>query len=214
MDLITDDSTAGALGLRERKKLDTRDALVRAAVALFEERGFDATTVDDIADAVQVSARTFHRYFGAKEDVLFSDSSAVRDQFVAVLAARPPDEPLLESLRAAALDMAGRFVENADHERRRLRLIRDNPTLVFRSSHRGTQWSSVVADHAAERLGQSPDDPLPTLLAACTVAALRTSVDRWIESPGVDYRTELARCFDLLADLRTATTPRRSRAPR
>src|SRR5438067_13433312 len=87
------------LGRREGKKLATRHALFRAALALFTERGVDAPTVEDIADAVDVSARTFHRYFSSKEEVLFFDWASRRERFAAALAERPVDEPLLDSLR-------------------------------------------------------------------------------------------------------------------
>ena len=97
-------------GLRERKKLQTRQALVRAALDLFSERGVDATTVDDIADAVNVSARTFHRYFPAKEDVLFADSVARQERFARFLRDRSADEPLLDTLRDAANDLAQSFL--------------------------------------------------------------------------------------------------------
>ncbi len=77
------------LGRRERKKLETREALFRAAVQLFSTRGVDETTVEDIADAVDVSARTFHRYFPSKEDVLFFDSAARRRRFADALRGAP-----------------------------------------------------------------------------------------------------------------------------
>src|SRR5215218_9586099 len=93
------------LGLRERKKLETRRALVGAALDLFSERGVEATTVEDIAAAVNVSARTFHRYFAAKEDVLFADSAERGARFARFLAERPNDEPLFDTLRTAAQDL-------------------------------------------------------------------------------------------------------------
>src|SRR6476646_1972874 len=80
--------------LRERKKQQTREGLASAAVELFIERGFDATTVEDIAAAADVSPRTFFRYYPTKEDVVVD--------LVERLAARPADEPLGRALREAA----------------------------------------------------------------------------------------------------------------
>ena len=76
----------GELGRRERKKLATRRALADAALRLFDQQGFDATTVEQIARVVDVSARTFHRYFERKEDVLFADHAERISNFRALLA--------------------------------------------------------------------------------------------------------------------------------
>ncbi len=68
-----------------------------------------------------------------------------------------------------------------------------------------------MATHAALRLGQHPSDPLPILLGACTIAALRTAIERWLVAPHADYQAELAQSFVLLADLAAATESRRAR---
>ena len=140
------------LGRRERKKLETREALFRAAVQLFTSRGVDETTVEDIADAVDVSARTYHRYFPSKEDVLFFDAPARRRRFADALAARPAEEALLDSLRIAAHDLVDAFLGDPDDDRRRLPLIRSSVTLRAKNLHHTDLLSQIVADHAAARL--------------------------------------------------------------
>src|SRR5256714_941819 len=96
-------STTPISGLRERKKQRTRDALVDAAFALFRRKGFEATTIDEIADAVDVSPRTFFRYFESKEDVALTlldlQFSTIYEEF----AARPAHEPVLTALRHATV---------------------------------------------------------------------------------------------------------------
>jgi AcrR family transcriptional regulator len=202
------------LGRRARKKLETRRALVSAALELFAARGVDTTTVEDIADAVNVSARTFHRYFPAKEDVLFADSAERRERFAGFLADRPADEPLLATLRAAAHDLVEQLTSEPDDERRRMRLIAGSETLRARGLQYSDLLSLLVAEHAARRLDVDARQPLPLLLGACTIAALRTARERWLEDARVDPRVEIDRCFELLADLRTATAPRqRGRRP-
>ena len=90
-------------GLRERKKLQTRKDLARAALRLFEERGYAATTIDDIAAAANVSRRTFFRYFKSKDEVLIVDPEGKLQAMHIALAKGPPEEPTLDALRRGAL---------------------------------------------------------------------------------------------------------------
>src|SRR5438874_3020725 len=108
-------------GRRERKKRETRDALIEAALDLFSEQGVDGTTIEQIADRADVSERTFYRYFATKEDVLFADAVDRREQFAAALATAA-DEPLLDALRLAARDLVAALVAHAEDSLRRLRL--------------------------------------------------------------------------------------------
>ncbi|GII89206.1 hypothetical protein Ssi03_71960 [Sphaerisporangium siamense] len=89
-------------GLRERKKLRTRHTLVETAVRLFERKGFEETTVAEIAAAAEVSTRTFFSYFASKEDVIFFDIRARTDRALAVIADRAPGEPVVDLLRRVA----------------------------------------------------------------------------------------------------------------
>jgi AcrR family transcriptional regulator len=203
---LADTTAPDDLGRRERKKQETRDALVAAALELFVLRGVDATTVDDIADAVDVSARTFHRYFPAKEDVLFADSERRRAAFATFLIERPPDEDLFDTLRAAAHGLADSFLTDPEIERRRMTIVETSYTLRARSLQHTDMLNEIVADHVADRLGADPGEPLPRLLAACTIAALRTARERWLANDSTDYHAEIDRCFALVADLRSAIT--------
>ncbi|GII65558.1 hypothetical protein Skr01_56430 [Sphaerisporangium krabiense] len=89
-------------GLRERKKLRTRHTLVETAVRLFERKGFEETTVAEIAAAAEVSTRTFFSYFASKEDVIFFDTRARSDRALAIIADRAPGEPVVDLLRRVA----------------------------------------------------------------------------------------------------------------
>lgn len=202
---------AADVGRRERKKLETRRALHRAALDLFASRGVEETTVEDIADAVDVSARTFHRYFASKEDVLFSDAAERRARFAAFLADRPIDEPLLDSLRAAMHALTAEFLHDPVEHRRRLAVIRSSPALRVQNLHHSDLLSGIVADHAATRLAVGPDDPLPRLLAACTIAAWRTAHERTLDAPARDPHAEIDRCFGLLSELGAAAGSPRGR---
>src|SRR5258707_15804949 len=88
-------ATAAAPGLRARKRQQTRERLTRAAMALFLERGFEATTLDDIAAAADISRRSFFHYFASKEDVVFAWQEELSAALVAAVAVRPAGESML-----------------------------------------------------------------------------------------------------------------------
>ena len=90
--------------LRERKKRHTQESLLRAALELFTTQGYERTTVDEIAEAVDVSQRTFFRYFAGKEDAAFAVQQMTEAAFVAAVRARPPHEAPMEALRQAFLE--------------------------------------------------------------------------------------------------------------
>ncbi|WP_067185766.1 TetR family transcriptional regulator [Microtetraspora niveoalba] len=128
-----------APGLRERKKIRTRNALIDASLRLFDEKGFDETTIAEIAAAVDISPRTFFSYFAGKEDVVFFDHEARVEEALAVIADRRPGEPAIDLLVRAAR-------QNVDHDfigpdrtpgfaDRRARLIESVPALQARALH-------------------------------------------------------------------------------
>src|SRR6266568_8234502 len=94
-------------GLRERKKLRTRETIARAAHELFAERGYHATTLPDIAEAAEVSTRTIFAYFPAKEDILFSDFPLMKEALAQALAERLEGEEALETVREFILSSHG-----------------------------------------------------------------------------------------------------------
>src|SRR5438132_5590407 len=103
-------------GLRERKKQRTREAIVRAAHQLFVERGYDATTVPEIAAAADVSTRTIFAYFPSKEDILFSDFPLMKEALAQVLADRPEGEEALVTVREFILSTVGRERSEVDEQ--------------------------------------------------------------------------------------------------
>jgi AcrR family transcriptional regulator len=187
------------VGLRERKKQATRDALVEVALELFAADGVDAVSVEQIAAHVDVSARTFHRYFASKDDVLFADSQDRRRRMLDALEARPEGEPVLATLRAGALVLADAFVAHPKRERTRLRIIEGNDRLRARSLRNSEELADVLAALAARRLGARADDAHPRLLAAWTIASLRIAHRRWLDHPRLDLHAEVEAAFDLLA---------------
>ncbi|MGW4897956.1 TetR family transcriptional regulator [Kitasatospora sp. NPDC004240] len=178
---------APALGLRERKKQRTRDALVEAAHRLFLNQGFAGTTVDEIAAAVDVSQRTFFRYFANKDEVALAVMADAEDYFIERLRLRPAGENPLTALRAAIVE-SWRELGSADHAGpgsvtsalELMELIESTPTLLAAHLRRITEQERIVAGVIAEREGLDPAEDLrPTVIAAVFGAVLRSAHLSW-----------------------------------
>jgi AcrR family transcriptional regulator len=187
-------------GLRERKKEQTREALISSALQQFVERGFERVTVEEIAGACDVSPRTFFRYFGSKEDVLFADADAQKARVMAVLVAQPPDVPPLRALQAAVLTVATDYEDRRDTVLLRQRIVGETPSLRSRVAERHHRWESAVL---AELRRSGRDAGLSELTVRLTVAAattaLRVATEVWIEGAGQgDLRALLASALDEL----------------
>lgn len=168
--------TDAPLGLRERKKQQTRDALHLAAVDLVEQRGLGAVTTDEIAERAEVSARTFFNYFPTKEAAVVGLDEHHASASAAALAARPLDEPPAASVRAVLVERALKVTGDQTLWARRVALARRHPELT----HAMTAWSAgaerALAAALAERLGVDASDPRPALLVAVTGTVIRTSL--------------------------------------
>ncbi|GAB2841968.1 TetR family transcriptional regulator [Streptomyces deserti] len=188
----TADSEHGSPGLRERKKQRTRDALLRAALELFTTRGYEATTVDDIAAAVDVSQRTFFRYFASKEEAAFFVPRLAESHVVAAVRARPPGEAPLEALRRAVLeswDTINEAVEQIvpiDLHMRVYQVIESTPALLAAHLRRSAELEEQLARIIAEREGLDVDaDPRPRIVVALFGGVIRVTERMW--SAGDDY---------------------------
>ncbi|MBL7498038.1 TetR family transcriptional regulator [Frankia sp. CNm7] len=188
------------MGLRQRKKERTRDQLAATACHLFTERGYEATTVEDIAAAVEVSPRTFFRYFPTKGDVAVEILRAVTLDIMQTFADRPRTEPLMTSLRVAAHAPVDAHEQNADQAAKVLRMLCTNPSLRGRQLEEQYRVRQELAAQIADRLGMDQArDIRPRLIADLVVAALASVAEFWGASDGdADLRhlTEVA--FDLL----------------
>ncbi|MFF7139728.1 MULTISPECIES: TetR family transcriptional regulator [Streptomyces] len=173
-------------GLRERKKQHTRNALLRAALELFFAQGYERTTVDEIAEAVDVSQRTFFRYFAGKEDAVFFAHSVAAAHFVGLVRTRPPGEAPLEALRQAVLEgwdgigeAVGEIVPVELHLRT-YRLIESTPTLFATHLRRSAELEEEIARVIAEREGLDVDlDPRPRVAVAVFGGVIRVTERLW-----------------------------------
>jgi AcrR family transcriptional regulator len=157
-----------ATGLRERKKRQTRDALARAALELFVERGYDETTLAEIADAAGVSTRTIFAYFPSKEDILFSTIDSMCDALAQALAERPAGTDALTALREFILTSAH---EKTELEHKLGHVIACDATLSSHKRARIAQLQEVLAAAIADDLGVGPDDLRPQVAAGSLTAA-------------------------------------------
>ncbi|MBC7246409.1 MAG: TetR family transcriptional regulator [Actinobacteria bacterium] len=196
-----DKEKAGPIGRRERKKKQTRDALESTALKLFKKKGYDKTTIKEITETVDVSLRTFFRYFDSKEAVLFGDW---RDQLNLVrelILSRPQGEPVLATLYATARLLAE--LDRDSEERIMLirRLARDSRRLGdYERNVIYPGFEDTVCQALAQRMNVDPaSDPRPRLIAAIAVAAWTTARRIWMESEGKrSVFSLLQEVFDLI----------------
>ncbi|TMR35994.1 TetR family transcriptional regulator [Nonomuraea zeae] len=177
--------SADELGRRDRKKLETRTALEHAALTLVAERGLAGVTVEDIAEAVDVSSRTFFNYFPAKEDALLGPGPASAAELREKLDALPADVPVLEALRLMSRIEAEHVQEQREQWLLRLKVFEQNPSLLPRLVAGGTETERVVTETVARRAGVEPGTTgYPELATAAAMAAFRVAMMRWSAAGG------------------------------
>jgi AcrR family transcriptional regulator len=174
--------------LRDRKKTETRETLVRVALDLFEAQGFDPVTVDDIAAGANVSPRTFFRYFGSKEAVLFADQEHLLSVMRDAISARPAEEHPLLALRGALIVATEHTAQHREDHLRRARLARAGAAISsYQRAVLQPAWEEMLADAVAERLGTDPlVDPRPRLFAGVAIAVMSAAGVMWLASDGKD----------------------------
>jgi AcrR family transcriptional regulator len=161
------------MGLRERKKAQTRATIEEAAFRLFAQRGYHATTVADIAAAADIAPRTFFAYFPSKEAVVFAEADAQLDSLAAALEARPAGETTFEALRGWIAGLIeGEGQKERDREQIRHRMICENEPLAAFERHVFGRFELLIAAAVAADLGDDERDLRPRLAAAATIAAL------------------------------------------
>jgi AcrR family transcriptional regulator len=174
-------------GLRQRKLQETRERLTRGAMALFLERGFEATTIDDIAASADVSRRSFFHYFASKEDVVSAWQEGAASALVAEIVARPASESI-DPAEAAAMS----------------RLKRDNPALQARDQLKYEKLERALAEGLAQRAKTKPDRLKARLVAMIATGAMRVGGESWI-GEGAREKPEVfvKRTFDAIRAILT-----------
>ena len=172
-------------GRRSRKKRQTRVAIEDAALSLFLEQGYEATTVDEITERADVSTTTFFRYFPSKAEVLLSDHGQQLPALHQAILGRPATESDLVAVRRAVQE---EWVHSIDAERTALkaRIVATSDALSGLSYQRGHRWLAVIADALAQRHGLDQADTRSSIAARVTLALLADAVDDWLTGNCVD----------------------------
>ncbi|NUT36386.1 MAG: TetR family transcriptional regulator [Hamadaea sp.] len=172
-----------ALGRRDLKKLQTREALIAAALRLAAERGLDRVTVDDIAAEVGVSARTFFNYFATKDDAVLGDHDVDHGAMRRRLAELLPQVGVLEAIHRSMFMIIAALEAERDRWFLRMEVVAKNPLLLSRLVVTGAAAEKELAAVIADHLGVEQDG-YPTLVVAVTGAAVRSAMARWAAAGG------------------------------
>ena len=191
------DRTSDRPGLRERKKARTRAAIQSHALRLFTEQGYDATTIDQVIDAAEVSASTFFRYFPTKESVVLFDD--FDPQIVAAFLAQPADVPPVAAMRVALREaFRGLTAEQVEEQRERLALVLDVPALRAVMLDQLLQSMLVVSEAIADRAGLPRDDFAVRTIAGAIVGSMFAVLSRLADDPTAELSVLVDGAFSFL----------------
>jgi mycofactocin system transcriptional regulator len=182
-----------------RRRATSRTELEQVAFTLFTSRGFDATTVDEIAAAAGIGRRTFFRYFPSKNDIPWGAFEDELERMRVRLKACPPQVPLMDAIRLALIDFNRVAPAQVPLHRRRMQLILRVPTLLAHSTLRFAAWRAVVAEFVAERTGRRPDDLAPQAIAHAILGVSVAAYEHWLDDPAADLGTLLDNAMRELA---------------
>jgi AcrR family transcriptional regulator len=187
-------------GLRERKKQQTHETIARVALRLFAERGYDHTTLADIAEAAEVSPRTIFSYYESKEDILFCEDSSLFGELEQRLKQRPPGATTVDALR----DFLSELDSPGEEMMLRKSIIANNEGLRLSERARFARAEELFAESIARDLDAGPDDVRPLLVAASVTAAFNAARDRLHEpaSEGISHEDALAILDEVVEFLR------------
>jgi AcrR family transcriptional regulator len=197
-----------AEGLREQKKRRAKEALERAALELFDQRSFEGTTIKEIAEAAEMSPRTFFRYFGSKEDVVFSRPDEEFAVLKEILSRQQAKGDVYATLKATMFDFAQHLQSEPPEDiKRRARLLSRSPALRRRGAEVVQTWADDLAADLSGREG-TEIQPRHILLALVALQTLAIAGTVWGGDPDRSYPEVLAEMFSVLeSSLEAAARP-------
>jgi AcrR family transcriptional regulator len=196
------DGTAGkSEDLRARVREGTRIEVGMIALDLFAEKGFEATTAGEAADAAGISRASFFRLFSSKEEAVFARQEATGAVIAATLAERPPEEDNWTALQSAFKASTDRYLEDPDRALARSRLILENPSLRARRLEVHANWSPAICAALAARMGGDAESIKIEGVVAAALGAFDAATTRWGASDGGDLIALIDESFEAVASL-------------
>jgi AcrR family transcriptional regulator len=181
---------------------DSRARLEHAALSLYGERGFEKTTVAEIAERAGLTERTFFRHFADKREVLFAGSSVLQEQMVTAVADAPGSAAPIDAVAAGLEAAAALLEERGDHARRRHAVVAATPELQERELIKFASLSAALAETLRER---GVGDPAASLTAEIALAVFRIAFERWVDEANERDLSELIR--ESLDQVKVVATP-------
>jgi AcrR family transcriptional regulator len=173
-----------AVPLRARARDAIREAIMDTALGLFDEQGFEATTVDDIASAAGISPRSFFRYFATKEDVVVGDPAPTGRALAGALTARPAAEPVRTSLHEAFQVLARDADRDPERALRVMRVISSCASLRARNAEKHFTWARDLIPLAAARLPGEASAAEARVVVLVSLACFDAALQTWVEMDG------------------------------
>ena len=184
--------------VRSRARRALRAEITAQALGLFSERGFDAVTADELAEAVGVSRRTLFRLFATKEDIVVAAFDTLGDEAIAALGERPVEEPPWTALRRALGAAAARLEQRPASFFELHEVIAQTPALRGRLLEQRDGWRAALAQQLSTRSATPPHDLASELLATAAIGAFDVATEAWARAGG---RRRLSRLLDDAFDL-------------
>ena len=188
-----------AVARRGRPPGTSRRELELIALRLFTDRGFDHTTIEQIAAEAGVSKRTFFRYFGSKASMLWSEFDHEVGVIRAALAEVPAGVPMMDAIRRAVVAANHYGPHDVPELRMRMNLIGSVPALHASAAVHYDAWEQAISDFAATRMDQPADSLYPLAVGRATLAACRAAYDRWSARADADLTVYLDAALAALA---------------
>src|ERR1700742_2319674 len=179
---VQENNSSPSGGLRERKRAQTLARIQAEAIRLFIEHGFEATTLDDIATAADVSRRSLFHYFDSKEEIVFSTKAEFPRLVVEAIDRRPADEPLIDMVENAMLEMATLHIPA--QTRNYARLIRDTPALPGGDQAKYEYVERVSGRSVAARKGLAENDIACRVISAAAIGIIKLATEAWLTKGG------------------------------
>lgn len=187
--------------LRDVARHAVREEVLRAAWVLFAEQGFEATTIDQVAEAAGMSRRTFFRYFAGKDELVLERLVEAGERVATALRERPSGEPAWPALRAAFDELVVSQETHAEAARSLGVMLRDEPGVRASVEERRRRWVEMLTPLVARRLPGRPDDVRAAAVAGAALACLEAAQQAWTDHPDARLGPLLDRAMSAVAPL-------------